>query len=81
MRKRLVLTGLVPAAHTPFRADGSLNLAAVERQAAHFLKNGMTVSFIGGTTGESHSLTTDERMRLAERRQAAREESRLRLVE
>ena len=29
------LTGLVAATHTPFTADGSLNLAIVEKQAAH----------------------------------------------
>jgi N-acetylneuraminate lyase len=61
------LTGLVAAAHTPFNQDNSLNLAAVEKQAAHFLKNKITVAFIAGSTGESHSLTTDERRQLAQR--------------
>jgi N-acetylneuraminate lyase len=61
------LTGLVAAAHTPFAADGALNLAAVENQAAHFLKNKVNVAFIGGSTGESHSLSLDERRRLAQR--------------
>ena len=61
------LTGLVAAAHTPFNADGSLNLAAVEKLAAHFLKNKVKVVFIGGSTGESHSLATDERRQLAQR--------------
>ena len=60
-------TGLVAAAHTPFNRDHSLNLAAVEKQAAHFLKNKVTVAFIGGSTGESHSLATDERRQLAQR--------------
>jgi N-acetylneuraminate lyase len=67
MTKPHHLTGLVGAAHTPFAADGSLNLAAVEKQAAHYLANGVRVAFIGGTTGESHSLTLDERRLLAER--------------
>jgi N-acetylneuraminate lyase len=58
---------LVAATHTPFHADGSLNLAAVERQAAHLLANDVRTAFIGGTTGESHSLTLDERLRLATR--------------
>jgi N-acetylneuraminate lyase len=61
------LTGLVAATHTPFTADGSLNLGAVEKQAAHLLATGVTAAFINGTTGESHSLTLDERMVLADR--------------
>ena len=61
------LNHLVTATHTPFRADGSLNLAAVEQQAAHLLKNGVGTVFIGGTTGESSSLTLDERRALAQR--------------
>lgn len=61
------LEGLVAAAHTPFKADGSLHLCAVERQAAHYARNGIATVFIGGSTGESHSLTLDERQRLARR--------------
>ena len=63
----LKLTGLVAAAHTPFHADGSLHLGAVEQQAAHFLKQDIAVAFIGGSTGESHSLATEERRQLAQR--------------
>jgi N-acetylneuraminate lyase len=58
---------LVPATHTPFHADGSLNLSAVEKQAAHLLKNNITTVFIGGSTGESSSLTLEERLQLATR--------------
>jgi len=61
------LTGLVAAAHTPFKPDGTLNLSVVEKQAAYFIKNGITASFIGGSTGESHSLSVDERRQLAQR--------------
>ncbi len=61
------LRGLVAATHTPFHADGSLNLSAVEKQAAHLLANGVTSVFIGGTTGESSSLSLDERRALARR--------------
>lgn len=64
---RTKLTGLVAAAHTPFTEDGALNLAAVEKQAAHFLKNGIATVFIGGSTGESHSLNVEERRQLATR--------------
>lgn len=59
------LHGLVTATHTPFHADGSLNLDAVEKQAAFLLSKGVTTVFIGGSTGESHSLTYDERHLLA----------------
>ncbi|OGV70691.1 MAG: N-acetylneuraminate lyase [Lentisphaerae bacterium RIFOXYA12_FULL_48_11] len=65
--KTTPLTGLVAAAHTPFNKDGSLNLEAVESQALHFIKNGMKVAFIGGSTGEVHSLNVDERIRLTQR--------------
>lgn len=61
------LTGLVAATHTPFHADGSLNLAIVEKQAAHLLANGVRTAFIGGSTGESHSLSLEERRALAKR--------------
>lgn len=61
------LTGLVTATHTPFHEDGRLWLEAVDRQAEHLIQNGARAAFIGGTTGESHSLTVDERLQLAER--------------
>jgi N-acetylneuraminate lyase len=61
------LTGLVAATHTPFNNDGLLNIHAVEKQAAHLLSTGVAAAFINGTTGESHSLTLDERLALADR--------------
>lgn len=61
------LTGLVAATHTPFHPDGSLNLTIVEKQAAHLLANGVRTAFIGGSTGESHSLGLEERRALAQR--------------
>jgi N-acetylneuraminate lyase len=61
------LTGLIAAAHTPMRADGSLHLAVVEKQAAHLLAHRITAVFIGGSTGEAHSLSVDERRQLARR--------------
>jgi N-acetylneuraminate lyase len=61
------LHGLVVAAHTPFHSDGSLNLAVVEKQVAHYLEQNLTAVFVGGTTGEFSSLTLDERRALAER--------------
>jgi N-acetylneuraminate lyase len=61
------LTGLVPAVLTPFDRDGELNLAAVERQAELALRDGLTAVFVGGTTGESASMTVAERQALARR--------------
>ncbi len=61
------LQGLVAAVHTPFHRDGSLNLKPVERQATHLLANGITLAFVGGSTGECHSLSLDERRALTER--------------
>lgn len=61
------LTGLIAAPHTPFTVSGELNLAMVERQAASLLADGVSGVFIGGTTGECHSLSVDERLLLAER--------------
>ncbi|MGB8169200.1 MAG: dihydrodipicolinate synthase family protein [Chthoniobacteraceae bacterium] len=65
--KKSQLRGLVAATYTPFHADGSLNLAGVEPHAKHLLANGVATAFIGGTTGECHSLTLEERRALAVR--------------
>jgi N-acetylneuraminate lyase len=65
--KDVKLTGLIAAVHTPFRADSSLNLAIVEQQAAHLIANKIETAFIGGSTGECHSLTLEERRALAKR--------------
>ena len=65
--KTYPLTGLVAATHSPFHADGSLNLAVVEAQAAHLAASGVQFAFICGSTGESHSLTLEERRALAVR--------------
>src|SRR5262245_54074002 len=74
------LHGLVAATHTPFHADGSLNLAIVERQAELMAKWQVGAVFIGGTTGESSSLTVEERRALAQRWSEVVRGSALRLV-
>lgn len=61
------LQGLVAATHTPFLKDGTVNLAAVEKQAPHLIDNGIQAAFVCGTTGESHSLTLEERLSLVKR--------------
>ena len=62
-----LLNGLVAATHTPFKKDGSLNLDGIEKIAAHLSSNKVDIAFIGGSTGESHSLNVEERMSLAKR--------------
>ena len=61
------ITGLVAATHTPFHPDGSLNLDRIEDQARHLEDRGVKAVFIGGTTGESLSLTLEERRQLTRR--------------
>lgn len=61
------LTGLVAATHTPMDVLGELNLTIIEKQAEFLLRQGIKSVFIGGTTGESHSLTVVERLALAQR--------------
>ena len=61
------LTGLVAATHTPFRQDGSLNVAGVEPLAEHLLRNNIRLAFVGGSTGEFASLNAGERRDLAQR--------------
>ena len=65
--KPLGLSGLVAAPHTPFDADGGLNLDVVEEQAALLAEGGVSAAFVCGTTGEGASLTGEERKRVLER--------------
>jgi N-acetylneuraminate lyase len=58
---------LIAPPHAPFHDDGSLNLSVVERQAEHFAAAGIAGVFVSGTTGESLSLTVQERLDLAKR--------------
>ena len=59
---RFAITGLLAATHTPFSPSGELNLALVEKQAEHLASHGVSGVFIGGTTGESASLSLEERL-------------------
>ena len=80
MKSHPRLTGLIAAPHTPMTASGEVNLATVEQQAELLLSEGVSGVFIGGTTGECHSLSVDERLRLAERWSVVVNGSRLKLV-
>lgn len=76
----LRLEGLVAATHTPFTAGGDLNLGAIEKQANHLIASGVRAAFVGGTTGESASLTLLERKELAGRWAEVTRGSRLGLI-
>ncbi len=59
--------GLIAAPFSPFHADHSLNLDAIEPYAEWLVSQNVIGAFVCGTTGEGMSMTTDERKRLAER--------------
>jgi len=58
---------LIAPPHSPFHTDGSLNLDCVESQADFLNGNQLEGVFVAGTTGESQSLTIQERLDLAAR--------------
>lgn len=60
------LRGTIAATLTPFTSERKLNIGAIEPYAAYLRKQGVSAVFIGGTTGESHSLTVLERRALTE---------------
>lgn len=56
---------LIAAPFTAMHPDGAVNLAAVPAQAQLLIANGVDGVFVCGTTGESMSLSVDERMQVA----------------
>jgi N-acetylneuraminate lyase len=63
---KLKLNGLIAAPFTPMHPDRSVNFEMISKQALSLTANGVNGAFICGTTGEGFSLSTDERMRVAE---------------
>ena len=61
------LTGLIAAPFTPMYADGSVDLSRVGQYAASLAANGVRGTFVNGSTGESMSLTIQERELAAEK--------------
>jgi 4-hydroxy-tetrahydrodipicolinate synthase len=55
---------VITAMATPFKQDGSLDVEGVRQLAQHLVDNGTDVVLAAGTTGESPTLTVDERERL-----------------
>merc|ERR550539_1933308 len=60
----LNIEGLVAAVFTPFDANGTVNYDVIPGYADFLLKTGVEWVFVTGTTGESLSLTVDERISL-----------------
>ena len=57
-----ILTAIV----TPFKADGSVDIQAFRALAAHLVANGSDGLVVTGTTGESPTLSDEERFQLYE---------------
>lgn len=55
------LQGLVAAPHTPFRADGRVNLEVIPQQIDLLVKQGVIGAYICGTTGEGICCSVAER--------------------
>jgi len=65
MKKKLQLTGIVAAPFTPFGDDNEVKIDSIPAYADHLSQSGLSGAFICGTTGESLSLTTEERLSVA----------------
>ena len=61
-----VLGEILTAIVTPFRADGSVDLDSFRALAAHLVENGSDGLVVTGTTGESPTLSDEERFALYE---------------
>src|SRR6266567_5285746 len=55
---------LLTAMITPFKADGSIDFAAAEKLAAMLIADGSDGVVVSGTTGESPTLSDDEKVEL-----------------
>ena len=66
MRNYQRLKGLIAASFTPMDKKGAINLSAIDKYADLMADSGMTGVFVCGTTGESLSMTTEERKQVLE---------------
>jgi N-acetylneuraminate lyase len=60
------LQGLIAAPFTPMHSNGSINTAIIPAYYEMLKANGVTGAFICGSTGEGVSMTTKEKMQVAE---------------
>ena len=58
----MLFKGLAPAVIAPMKADGSLDLDAFDRLIHFLVDNGSQALVINGTTGESPTLTAEEKV-------------------
>jgi 4-hydroxy-tetrahydrodipicolinate synthase len=58
------LSGVITAMVTPFAEDGALDLESARALATHLVENGSHGLVVAGTTGESPTLSDDEKLRL-----------------
>lgn len=56
---------LVAAPFTPFDSTGAVNFGLIEAQLEQLTSDGVAGAFVGGTTAEMASLTTEERLDVA----------------
>lgn len=61
-----LIQGIVPAVFTPMNTDYSVNTVQVKKLAGVLINNKVSGFFLAGTTGETTSLTLEERLELAE---------------
>ena len=61
------IEGLVAASFTPMNPDGSMNPAMIEQQLDLLVRNKVAGVFVNGSTGESLSLSVQERLDIAKR--------------
>ena len=61
-----MLGEILTAAVTPFNGDGSVNLESFRRLCSHLVENGSDGVVVAGTTGESPTLSDEERIELFE---------------
>ncbi len=60
------LTGLVAAPYTPMKKSGNIKYDTIKPYANLLANSGVSGAFICGTTGEGMSLSSEERMKVAE---------------
>eukprot|EP00435_Cladocopium_sp_Y103_P033992 s3431_g8.t1 len=62
--KNLRQVRLITAVKTPYLPDGKIDLEAYEKLLEHQIANGVEGIIVGGTTGEGHLLSLEERLGL-----------------
>jgi 4-hydroxy-tetrahydrodipicolinate synthase len=60
------ISGVITAMVTPFTSDGALYLEGARRVARHLVENGSHGVVVAGTTGESPTLSDEEKLKLLE---------------